>query len=157
MSRTRDSKMVGPDRSYSELGDADEFLAVFRALGDPTRLRIFNLVARAPLCVCHFQQILGLSQVLVSQHLAYLRKAGLVESLRHAQWRVYRLNSQASPNIRLFLRSIAHAIRDEPSLLADIEQMEASLQDPRFSFCADLSQSRRKSKPTSNKKTKNSR
>jgi ArsR family transcriptional regulator len=87
----------------------NELLAVFRALADPTRLRIFNLLSRGPVCVCHFQQILGISQVLVSQHLASLRKTGIVESIQHAQWRVCRLKHPSDPSVQKLLRAVAEA------------------------------------------------
>ena len=116
----------------------NELLAVFRALADPTRLRIFNLLSRGPLCVCHFQEILGISQVLVSQHLASLRKTGMVESVQHAQWRIYRLKNHPDPNTRKLLRAIAEASGAEPLLASDIEQMEAALQDQRFALCSQV-------------------
>jgi DNA-binding transcriptional ArsR family regulator len=53
-----------------------ELLQGYRALSDPTRLRMVHLLGHQPLCVCHLQEILHLPQVPVSQHLAYLRKAG---------------------------------------------------------------------------------
>jgi ArsR family transcriptional regulator len=113
----------------------NELLGVFRALADPTRLRIFNLLSRVPVCVCHFQQILGISQVLVSQHLASLRKTGIVESVQHAQWRVYRLKHPSDPSVQKLLRAVAEATGTEPALASDLEQMEAALQDERFAFC----------------------
>ncbi len=60
----------------------DALARVFKALGDPTRLRIVNLLARRPWCVCEIQAVLGLPQPLLSRHLAYLRSAGLVTSHR---------------------------------------------------------------------------
>lgn len=54
----------------------------FKALADPTRLRIMNLLLRSPFCVCEMERILGLPQPLLSRHLAYLRNSGLVESHR---------------------------------------------------------------------------
>ena len=55
---------------------------VFRALADPTRLRLLNLIAGREVCVCYFVEILRTSQPKVSRHLAYLRKAGLVAARR---------------------------------------------------------------------------
>lgn len=131
----------------------NELLTVFRALADPTRLRIFNLLSRGPLCVCHIQQILGISQVLVSQHLANLRKTGMVENVQYAQWRIYRLKSQLKPSARKLLRAIAEASGAEPSLASDIEQMEAALQDQRFAFCNEVD-APWKAKRSSSTKTK---
>lgn len=55
---------------------------IFRTLGDPTRLRIFSLVAREELAVGEVQDIVGLGQSTVSGHLAQLRAAGLVTARR---------------------------------------------------------------------------
>ena len=51
---------------------------LFKALSDPTRLRIVNLLDAQSLCVRDLQEVLGLSQPLVSRHLAILRAANLV-------------------------------------------------------------------------------
>lgn len=55
---------------------------IFKALADPTRLRILNLLLHQPSCVCELESALGLPQPLVSRHLAYLRNAGLVRDRR---------------------------------------------------------------------------
>ena len=65
---------------------------LFKALSDPTRLRIVNLLLRSPFCVCEMERILKLSQPLLSRHLAYLRSCGVVESRREGTRVSYRLN-----------------------------------------------------------------
>ena len=52
-----------------------DLVQLFQALGDPTRLRILNLLAAGDLCVCYFVEILGDPQPKISRHLAYLRRA----------------------------------------------------------------------------------
>jgi ArsR family transcriptional regulator len=47
---------------------------LFRALGDPTRLRLLNLMAEQEVCVCYFTEVIGAPQPKISRHLAYLRK-----------------------------------------------------------------------------------
>ncbi len=64
---------------------------LFRALADPTRLRVLNLIAGREICVCYFVAILRLSQPKVSRHLAYLRAAGIVTARREGKWMHYRL------------------------------------------------------------------
>lgn len=64
----------------------------FKALADPTRLRIMNLLLRSSYCVCEMERILALPQPLLSRHLAYLRNSGLVESRREGMRVNYRLN-----------------------------------------------------------------
>jgi DNA-binding transcriptional ArsR family regulator len=88
---------AGPRASSEDLG------ALLRALGDETRLRIFTLVAKAELCVCEIEDILDLSQSLVSNHLAVLRRAGLVESRRDAEdarWVFYRAKAASAAALR---------------------------------------------------------
>lgn len=53
---------------------------LFKAFADPTRLRILNLLRAHPLCVCELIAVLKLPQSTASRHLAYLKRAGLVES-----------------------------------------------------------------------------
>ena len=81
---------------------------IFRTLGDPTRLRIFALVAREELAVGEVQDIVGLGQSTVSGHLAQLRTAGLVTARRDGKWMHYRLN----PQMPLWCFRILEAMRD---------------------------------------------
>ena len=64
---------------------------VLKALAEPNRWRIVELLSCEELCVCHLAEELGLAQPLVSHHLKVLREAGLVESEKHRQWTYYRL------------------------------------------------------------------
>jgi len=85
-------------RAYTE-----DLGALLRALSDDTRLRIFALLTKAELCVCEIEDILDLSQSLVSNHLAVLRRAGLVESRRDSEdgrWIFYRANAAAAAALR---------------------------------------------------------
>jgi len=63
----------------------------FRALGDPTRLRILRLVAAAPLNVSELVSIVGVAQSSVSHHLGKLRQLGLVREERAAGFTYYSL------------------------------------------------------------------
>lgn len=64
---------------------------LFRALADPTRLRIVNLLARGSLCVCDIQRILGQPQSSVSRHLAQLKSAALIHDRREGMRTFYAL------------------------------------------------------------------
>ena len=70
---------------------------VLKALADPTRVRIVNMLANAdePVCVCEFTPHLGLAQPTVSFHLAKLRKAGLLDREQRGTWAYYSLNRSA--------------------------------------------------------------
>ena len=71
--------------------------AVFKALGDPHRVRIVNLLAGAgaPVCVCDLTPVLGISQPTVSHHLKRLLTAGLVSREQRGTWSYYSLNDDA--------------------------------------------------------------
>jgi ArsR family transcriptional regulator len=68
---------------------------VLKALAEPRRWRIVELLSCEELCVCHLAEEVGIAQPLVSHHLKVLRDAGLVESEKHRQWTYYRLRSGA--------------------------------------------------------------
>ncbi len=80
--------------------DEDEALAtaeLFRALGDPARVRIVNVLATTdePVCVCELIEPLGLSQPTVSHHLKKLLDAGLLEREQRGKWAYFSLSREA--------------------------------------------------------------
>ena len=77
---------------------------VLRALAHPVRLRIVDLLMGGELCVKRLEEIMGVSQSSVSQHLSRLRYAGLIESERHGHLVCYRL---AGPKAETILRAVA--------------------------------------------------
>ena len=77
-----------------EPADANELAEIFRALGDPGRLRLLSFLASQPggeACVCNLTEPLGLSQPTVSHHLKVLTDANLLERERRGTWIYYRL------------------------------------------------------------------
>lgn len=50
-----------------------DLVEIYKCLCDRTRLRLLHVLAQGPVCVCHFQEVLGEPQVKISKHLAYLR------------------------------------------------------------------------------------
>jgi ArsR family transcriptional regulator len=71
--------------------------ALFKALGDPHRVRILNLLATSPdpVCVCDLVSVLGLAQPTVSHHLKKLVGAGLLTRTQRGTWAYYALDPQA--------------------------------------------------------------
>jgi len=96
---------------------------LFKALSDPTRLRIVNLLDAQSLCVGDLQEVLGLSQPLVSRHLAILRAANLVWTQRHGARVRYSLSRAPFLNypLRKFLSEIVPFF---PELQADVQDLE---------------------------------
>jgi ArsR family transcriptional regulator len=70
--------------------------SVFKALGDPNRVRILNLLVNGsePVCVCELMPELGLSQATVSFHLKKLLDVGLLEREQRGTWAYYSLNRE---------------------------------------------------------------
>jgi ArsR family transcriptional regulator, arsenate/arsenite/antimonite-responsive transcriptional repressor len=70
---------------------------LFRALGDPARVRIVNLVATSgePVCACDLYEPLGLAQPTVSHHLKKLVEAGLLEREQRGKWAYFSLKRDA--------------------------------------------------------------
>ena len=70
---------------------------VFKALGDPARVRIVNVLAttREPVCVCHLIEPLGLSQPTVSHHLKRLTNAGVLDREQRGRWAYFTLRPEA--------------------------------------------------------------
>jgi ArsR family transcriptional regulator, arsenate/arsenite/antimonite-responsive transcriptional repressor len=83
---------------------------VFRALGDPTRLRIIGLLAGGEVCVCQIHESLRIPQPKTSRHLAYLRRAGLVDGRKEGLWVHYRLAEPADPTVRTVLNAAVHTL-----------------------------------------------
>jgi ArsR family transcriptional regulator len=79
---------------------------LFRALADPTRLRLLNLMRDDEVCVCFFVEVLGISQPKISRHLAYLRRAGLVTARRQWKWMHYRIVNPADPHTARILQEV---------------------------------------------------
>ena len=83
----------------SSLSD-EEALAtadLFKALGDPTRVRILNLIARSggEVCACDLNEPVGLAQPTVSHHLKKLVDAGLLEREQRGKWAYFSLKRDA--------------------------------------------------------------
>jgi ArsR family transcriptional regulator len=77
-------------------------VSVFHALGDPTRLEIFRLIASqsAPICVCDITSRFDVTQPTISHHLKVLRGAGLVTVSRRGVWAYYAANEQGLATLR---------------------------------------------------------
>ena len=77
--------------------EADGTARLFKALADPHRVRIVNLLANAgeAVCVCDITAAIGLSQPTVSFHLKKLVTSGLLDREKRSTWAYYSLNRKA--------------------------------------------------------------
>jgi ArsR family transcriptional regulator, arsenate/arsenite/antimonite-responsive transcriptional repressor len=86
--------------------EADATAQLFRALGDPARVKIVNLLALSdePVCACEFIPALGLTQATVSHHLKKLTQAGLLNREQRGKWAYFSLNSEAAAQLASLVR-----------------------------------------------------
>jgi ArsR family transcriptional regulator len=125
-----------------------ELVKIYQCLCDPTRLRILNLLARAPLCVCHFQEILGEPQVKISKHLAYLRGRGMVVAEREQNWMIYSLPQKRGPELQGNLKCLQDCVQRDPIFKRDLRRLEKAAAKRNIPARALLAPSRRR-QPTS--------
>jgi ArsR family transcriptional regulator len=72
-----------------------EFMAVTKALSDPSRVRILLALRRRELCVCQITELFGFAPSTMSKHLSILHHAGLIQSRKTERWVYYRLPDQS--------------------------------------------------------------
>ncbi len=95
--------------------DAEELASLFKALGDPVRLRLLSFIAEQPeaeACVCHLTEPSGLSQPTVSHHLKLLHDAGLLDREKRGAWVFYRVVPERLEAIRQTLATRAPRARE---------------------------------------------
>jgi ArsR family transcriptional regulator len=101
-----------------------EMERLFAALADSTRLRILGLLLTGEVCVCHIHESLRIPQSKASRHLAYLRRAGLVDTRRAGLWVHYRLAVSADPVLRIIQQAVAQALRHVDAVQKDADRLQ---------------------------------
>ena len=92
---------------------------ILLTVAEPTRLRILNCLAAAPLFVSDLQDVLDLPQPTVSRHLQVLRKADLVRDTPIAQFVLYRLRRDAGVPGRLLSAILEAVVQDDSEMRAE--------------------------------------
>lgn len=99
-------------------------------IAEPTRLRILNCLAAAPLFVSDLQEVLGLPQPTVSRHLTVLRQAEVVRDTAVGHFVLYRLHRDGSRG-RLIAAILEGLAQDEPMRLERHRALDQSRQRTR--------------------------
>ncbi len=97
---------------------------LFQTLGDRTRLRILGLLLTGEVCVCDIHESLKIPQPKASRHLAYLRRAGLVDTRRDGLWVHYRLAESADPVLAAIADAVRHALTHVDVVQKDGERLK---------------------------------
>ena len=100
----------------------DKLESVFKALADKTRLRILALLGSGEVCVCHLHDSMGIPQPTASRHLAYLRRAGLVDARRDGVWMHYQMSRSLDPVVAGVVNAAVHALTHVPLTARDRRQ-----------------------------------
>src|SRR5947209_19969414 len=122
------SRMYNRSMARSKTVPLDQ---LFRALGDPTRLRLINLMSEQEICVCYFIEVIGAPQPKISRHLAYLRKAGIVAARRDGKWMHYRLTLPQNTHAASILQGTIKALKQDRQMLRDWERLNRACCGPR--------------------------
>jgi ArsR family transcriptional regulator, arsenate/arsenite/antimonite-responsive transcriptional repressor len=94
---------------------AEQLARVFKALGDPSRVRLLSLIAATEggeACICDLTEPVGLSQPTVSHHMKLLVDAGLVSREQRGKWAYYRVVGEALVALAGALRPVAATAAD---------------------------------------------
>jgi len=115
---------------------------LLKALADTTRLKLFKLILHEELCVCELQDILGISQPAVSQHMARLKAVGLVRERRAGMWTYYQGDRDRT---RQLLGAIDEFLEADPTTQPELS-LEVSRRCTlnRFDLCKDRKEVRGK-------------
>ena len=119
------TRPLGANREvyYPSVMDLSETL---KALSDPNRLRILNLLEGKTLCVCDLEDILQLNQSNLSRHLAKLKQAGLVSSQKKGLFMHYTRKDLPIPYGPV-VESLYKTMADDPAWAADRKALEDRL------------------------------
>jgi len=109
----------------------------FTALSHEIRLRcLLMLQSQGELCVCELTHALGLSQPMISRHLALLREAGLVVDRRAGVWIYYAINPALPDWARSVLSTSADGVQTQSPFSADLQTLQEMPNRPGASCCA---------------------
>ncbi len=110
-----------------------DLVRLFAALADPTRLRLLNLMDGREVCVCYFVEILRHGQPKISRHLAYLRRAGIVNARRDGKWMHYSIERPADDRAAAILDAALLSFQADRQMQADLAMLgEACCEPQRF-------------------------
>ena len=107
-----------------------DLVRLFAALADPTRLRLLNLMNGREVCVCYFVEVLNQGQPKISRHLAYLRRAGIVEARREGKWMHYRIERPADTRAAAILDVTLKSFETDRNMQADLARLGKACCEP---------------------------
>jgi len=101
----------------------DQWVQLFKALADETRLRIMVLLTQGELCVCDLMDVLEEPQSKISRHLSYLKHSGLTYSKRVGVWMHYGLRETTDARCDHLVRFLSEELLPLPQSRKDIDRL----------------------------------
>jgi len=104
--QTEDICCPGTDGALLPRQDAEDLATVFKALADPTRVRLLQYLAESEsgtACACHLPTALGITQPTLSFHMRKLHEAGLVAREKRGRWVHYTVQPDSLARVRGYL------------------------------------------------------
>jgi ArsR family transcriptional regulator len=103
-----------------------QYLAITKALSDPSRVRMLCALRGGELCVCQLIELLGLAPSTVSKHLSVLNQAELVDSRKEGRWVYYRLPRRRGLGVAgRMTKETFRALADCAAITEDDERLKA--------------------------------
>lgn len=97
---------------------------IFKALSEESRLRILALLLEKELCVCEIEFYLNMTQSNVSRHLTVLKKSGILDSYKKAQWAYYRISDTFKIDQRYLWEYLQIKLKELKTYEIDRKKME---------------------------------
>jgi len=102
-----------------------KYLAITKALSDPSRVRMLCALRDGELCVCQLIELLRLAPSTVSKHLSVLNQADLVESRKEGRWVYYRLPRKRGLDVAARMtKETLRALADSDTISADDKHLK---------------------------------
>jgi ArsR family transcriptional regulator len=112
----------------------EKYTKFFKALGEPTRLKILKLLVEKEMCVCELMDVLDMNQPRISQHLRVLKEAGVIKERKQAQWIYYSLCcSDFHDFIYAFVAFMGEDLKNIDDLTTEYQRLTAKLTEERSS------------------------
>jgi ArsR family transcriptional regulator, arsenate/arsenite/antimonite-responsive transcriptional repressor len=102
---------------------------LFKAVSDPTRLRLLNLLRLGSICVCELHAVLQIPQPTASRHLAALRHAGLVEDCRSGTRIIYSLAAPDKPQTQALYELLDKCCPCDDVMQADLARLTEAVKN----------------------------
>lgn len=97
---------------------------IFKALAEESRLRILALLLQEELCVCEIEECLNMTQSNVSRHLTALRKCGILETYKKAQWAYFKISEKFKEEHQNLWLYLMQNLKELPKYQMDFEKCQ---------------------------------